>query len=122
MTKPAAFREARVSLCYGATADLVRVSAILGCLPSHFLASAFACQSLLDSLLLPGLEVEGVFLSLFQDVFLHNLALKTPQSVFNRFTRVNLNISPSDSFALACCLFVALHRIIAVPALFNGIN
>jgi hypothetical protein len=36
--------------------------------------------NLLESLLFPGFEVEGVFLSLFYDVFLQNLALKTPQS------------------------------------------
>jgi hypothetical protein len=78
---------------YAAIADLVRVLAILGWLTPHFLASAFACQSLFDSLLLPGLEVKGVFLGLFYDVFLQNLALKTPQSVFNGFTRVNLNLS-----------------------------
>jgi hypothetical protein len=51
-------------------ARLIRVSAIFGWLPPHFLASSFACQSLFDTPLLAGLEVKGVFLSFFYDVFL----------------------------------------------------
>jgi hypothetical protein len=86
--------------------DMVRVLAILGWLPPHFLAGAFARQSLFDSPLFPGLEVKGVFLGLFDDVFLQNLALKTPQSIFNGFTFVNLNLSHLIPLLIACFLFV----------------
>jgi hypothetical protein len=43
---------------------------ILSWLPPQFLASSFARQSLFDPLLLPGLEIKGVFLSFLYDVFL----------------------------------------------------
>src|SRR5215475_3865364 len=49
-------------------ADLIRVLAILGWLPPHFLASSFAGQSLFYPLFLTGLEIKGVFLSFFYDV------------------------------------------------------
>jgi hypothetical protein len=65
----------------------------LGWLPPYLLASSFACQSLFDPLFLPGLEIKGVLLGFFYDVFLQNLTLKAPQGVFNGFPIMYLNLS-----------------------------
>jgi hypothetical protein len=39
-------------------------------LAPHLLATAFPSQGLLDAFLFPRLDVKGVFLNLFDDVFL----------------------------------------------------
>ena len=49
---------------------VIRGLALFCWLPPYFLASSLACQCLLDPLLLAGLEIKGVFLSFFYDVFL----------------------------------------------------
>jgi hypothetical protein len=53
---------------------------------AHFFPQPFARQRLLDTLLFTRLEVERVFLYIFDDVFLLNLALKTPKSAFEGLT------------------------------------
>src|SRR5262245_781745 len=97
---------------------LIRVLAILRWLPSYFLASSLARQSLFDPLLLSGLEIKGVFLSFFYDVFLQNLALETPQCVFDGFAIVYLNIrhlisSPCWFFVRVC--ITPLNRVGRTP-------
>src|SRR5687767_9611028 len=82
----------------------VRVLAILGGLPSDILTSSLACQSLFNPLLLSRLEIYGVFLGFLYDVFLNDLALKTPQCVVKGLARVYLNlrhlIFPQSNFGL----------------------
>src|SRR5262245_15393625 len=77
---------------------------ILAGLPSYLLAGSLASQSLFYPFLLSGLEIEGVFLGFFYDVFLQNLALKTSQCVFNGFAFVYLNIRHLVFFALGWIL------------------
>lgn len=48
-------------------------------------AIALASQSLFGAALLAGLEVKGVTLDLFNDVFLLHLALESTKSAFQRF-------------------------------------
>jgi hypothetical protein len=50
-------------------------------LVSSLFSASLASQRFLDSALFPGLEVEGVFLNLLDDVFLLNLPLKAAESV-----------------------------------------
>jgi hypothetical protein len=45
---------------------------------ADFLAAALAGKSLFDALLLSRLQIEGMLLHLFNDVFLLNLPLETP--------------------------------------------
>jgi len=48
-------------------------------------------QGLLHALLFSRLQVEGVLLDLFNDVFLLHLPLETPQGVFQGFTFLKAN-------------------------------
>ncbi len=56
---------------------------------SNFLATALPGKFLLDTFLLTRLQIKGVFLHFFDDVFLLNLSLETPQRILNRFTVLN---------------------------------
>jgi hypothetical protein len=57
----------------------------LGTKVSHLFAQAFACQSLLDSLLLTRFQVEGMLPDILDNVFLLNLPFEAPQRAFKRF-------------------------------------
>ena len=50
----------------------------------HLLAAPLAGQSLLHPALFSRLQIVGVFLNFFDDVFLLDLAFETAQSVFQR--------------------------------------
>jgi hypothetical protein len=52
---------------------------------AHFFPQPFARQRLLDTFLFTRLKVERVFLYIFNNVFLLNLALETPKSAFEGF-------------------------------------
>jgi hypothetical protein len=49
---------------------------------AHFFPQPFARERLLDSLLFARLEIERMFLHIFNDVFLLNLAFETAKSAF----------------------------------------
>ena len=54
--------------------------------PATFLPVPFACKRLLDTQFLARLQIEGVPLDLFDDVFLLHLALEASEGVFQGFT------------------------------------
>jgi len=64
---------------------------------SNFFASTLAGERGLDAFLLAGLEVKGVTLNLFDDVFLLHLALETAQCVFEGFTLLQSNFRQTDT-------------------------
>jgi hypothetical protein len=64
-------------------------------LSTNLLAAAFAGQSLLNPFLLARLQVKGVFLDFFDDVFLLNFALEPSQRIFDRLAILNSNLSQS---------------------------
>ena len=55
-------------------------------------AVSFACKSFLDATLLTWLQIEGVTLDLFDDVFGLHLAFEATQCIFERFTFLNTNL------------------------------
>jgi hypothetical protein len=55
---------------------------LISVIAPHALATAFAGKRLLDTFLLPGLQIEGVSLDFLDDVFLLNSAFKPTQSIF----------------------------------------
>ncbi len=59
---------------------------------TYLLAIALARERLFDALLLAGLQVEGVTLYLFDNVFGLNFALEAAQGIFERFTFLNSNL------------------------------
>lgn len=59
---------------------------------ADLLAIAFACKSFLDATLLTWLQIEGVPLDLFDDVFGLHLALEATKCVLERFTFLNTNL------------------------------
>ena len=61
------------------------------------LASSLASKSSFYTLLLAGLQVKGVALNLFDDVFLLNFALETAQSVLEGFTLLQSNFRQTDT-------------------------
>ena len=69
-----------------------------------FLAVAFAGQRLLDSPLLPGLQIKCVALDVLDDVFLQDLSLKAFECAFQTLAILNSNfcqrISPRSSISL----------------------
>ena len=60
----------------------------LGSNDAHFFPQTLASQGLFDSFLFAGLQVERVFLDIFDNVFLLNLAFKAPQCAFEGFTLI----------------------------------
>ena len=68
----------------------ILVVGLFGFAPGLF-AIAFPRQSLLYAVLFPGLQIEGVLLDLFNDVFLLHLPLESPQGVFQGFTLLKAN-------------------------------
>ena len=54
--------------------------------PATFLPVSFASQCLLDPQFLARLQIEGMPLDLFNDVFLLHLAFEAPECVFQSFT------------------------------------
>ena len=65
-----------------------RLATLIGML-SHLLATPFSCKRLLRPALVAWLQIERVFLDVFDDVFLLNLALEPSQGAFDRFTILN---------------------------------
>jgi hypothetical protein len=55
-------------------------------LPAEFAAQSLPGRSLFGSLFFAGLQIKGMLLNLFDDVFLLNFALKTFQRRFQRLT------------------------------------
>ena len=62
---------------------------------TNFLAATLARKRLFDTLLLAWFQVKGVFFNFLDDVFLLNLPLEAPQSVFNRLAVLNSNLCQS---------------------------
>ena len=54
-------------------------------LPAEFAAQSLPGRGLLGSLLFARLQVKGMFLDLFDDIFLLDFALETLQCAFQRF-------------------------------------
>ena len=57
---------------------------------------ALTCQRFFDALLLAGLQVKGVTLDLFDNVFGLNLALEAAQSILKGFAFLNSNLSQKN--------------------------
>jgi hypothetical protein len=55
-------------------------------LPAEFAAQTLPGGSLLGSLFLAGLQIKGMFLNLFDDIFLLDFALESLQGTFQGFT------------------------------------
>ena len=64
---------------------------------ANFLASALASECGFDAFFLAGLQVKGVALNLFDDVFLLNFPLEPPQSVLEGFTLLQSNFRQTDT-------------------------
>jgi hypothetical protein len=64
---------------------------------ANFFASALTSQRSLYSLLLARLQIKGVALDLFNNVFLLHFALETAQSVFEGFTLLQSNFRQTDT-------------------------
>jgi hypothetical protein len=61
--------------------------------PATFLPVPFARQRLLDPQFLTWLQIEGMTLDLFNDVFLLHLPLEAPEGVFQGFTVLESHFS-----------------------------
>ena len=72
-------------------------SACLILLFANFLARALASECGFDAFFLAGLQVKGVALNLFDDVFLLNFALETAQSVLEGFSLLQSNFRQTDT-------------------------
>jgi hypothetical protein len=64
---------------------------------AYLLAGTLTGERGFHAFLLAGLEVKGVALHFFNDVFLLHLALKTAQSVFEGFTLLQSNFRQTDT-------------------------
>ncbi len=65
---------------------------ILVLLFTDFLAVTLASERFFDALFLTGLQIEGVTLDLFDDVFSLNFTFEAAQGVLERFTFLNANL------------------------------
>jgi hypothetical protein len=74
---------------------LLTISLVL--LFANFLASALASESSFDAFFFTGLQVKGVALDLFNDVFLLHFALEAAQSVFEGFTLLQSNFRQTET-------------------------
>ena len=70
---------------------------LLVLLLANLFASALASECGFDAFFLAGLQVKGVALNLFDDVFLLNFPLETPQSVLEGFTLLQSNFRQTDT-------------------------
>jgi hypothetical protein len=68
-----------------------RAALVLILLFSRFFAAAFAGQRLFQALLFARLQIKGVTLDLFDDVFRLHLALEAPQCVLQRLALLQSN-------------------------------
>ena len=64
---------------------------------ANLLTSALASERGFHAFLLTGLEVKGVALHFFNNVFLLHFALETAQSVFEGFTLLQSNLRQTDT-------------------------
>jgi hypothetical protein len=64
---------------------------------ANFLASALASERRFHTFLLTGLQVKGVALDFFDNVFLLHLALEAAQSVFEGLTLLQSNFRQTDT-------------------------
>ena len=62
---------------------------------SNLLSAPLPGEGLLNSLLFSRFQVEGVLFNFLNDVFLLDLSLEAPQSVFNGFAVLNSNFRQS---------------------------
>ena len=62
-----------------------------------FLPRALAGECLLGAAFVAGLQVEGVFLDVLDDVLLLELAFEPPEGTFNGFTFLNLDFRQSST-------------------------
>src|SRR5580698_5614257 len=72
-------------------------TASLVLLLTNFLASAFAGECGLHAFFFTWLQVKGVALDLFNNVFLLHFALETAQSVFKGFTLLQSNFRQTNT-------------------------
>jgi hypothetical protein len=79
--------------CPGLTLETVLSILLL----ANFLASALASKRGFDAFLLTGLQVKGVALYFFDNVFLLHFALETAQSVLEGFTLLQSNFRQTDT-------------------------
>jgi hypothetical protein len=63
---------------------------------TNLFTGALASECGLDALLLTGLQVKGVALDLFNNVFLLHLALETAQSILEGFTLLQSNFCQAE--------------------------
>ena len=68
---------------------------ILIVFPPDLFSIALPSQCLLDSFLLSGLQIKGVLLNFFNNIFGLDLSLKAAESVFQRLSFLKLNLSHS---------------------------
>lgn len=59
---------------------------------ADFLTISFASERFFDTLLFARLQIEGMTLDLFDNVFGLHLALKATQGIFKRFAFLNSNL------------------------------
>ncbi len=64
---------------------------------ANLLASALASERRFHTFLLTGLQVKGVALDFFDNVFLLHFALEAAQSVFEGFTLLQSNFRQTDT-------------------------
>jgi len=64
---------------------------------ANFLTSALASESGFHALFFTGLQVKGVALNFFNDVFLLHFALEAAQSIFEGFTLLQSNFRQTDT-------------------------
>lgn len=63
---------------------------------TNFLSITFPSERFFDALLLAWLQIEGVTLDLFDDVFGLHFALEAAQSVFERLAFLNANLCQGE--------------------------
>ncbi len=77
---------------WGSDGPEVRLVLFLAC----FFTAALASERFLDTLLLAGLQVEGMTFYFFNDVFLLYLALEPAESIFEGFTLLKSDFSQTN--------------------------
>ena len=82
----------RMGRHWGSDGPDVRLVLFLAC----FFTAALASQRFLHTLLLAGLQVEGMTFYFFNNVFLLYLALETAESIFEGFTLLKSDFSQTN--------------------------
>ena len=82
----------RMGRHWGSDGPDVRLVLFFAC----FLAAALASERFLDTLLLAGLQVEGMTFYFFDNVFLLYLTLETAESIFEGFTLLKSDFSQTN--------------------------